>query len=74
MDWQTVIVGVAVALAAAFVFRKYFPKTVYTWRQKTAIALLRENRGGLRQWLGNKVAVRGAGQTDAHCDDCNGCD
>ena len=73
MDIQWLIVGVAVALSALFVFRKYAPKTVRRWRQQTAIALMRDGKQGWRRELGLKIAPDPIAASKS-CDGCDGCD
>lgn len=73
MDLQWLIVVVAVVLSALFVFRKYAPATVRAWRQRMAIALMRDGNRGWRRSLGLKIAPDPVAASRA-CAGCDGCD
>lgn len=70
---QYAIVGLAVALSAAFVVQKQFPAGVRRARIACALPLVRENRATwlrrLGQWLAPAPRVG-----EGACGGCNSCD
>ena len=69
---QYAVIGVAVLLAALFVWRTRFPRSWRAMRIAIAIPLLREGRPGWMKSLGRRIAPASA-LASGECGGCNGC-
>ena len=69
---QYAVIGLAVLLAALFVWRTRFPRSWRATRIAIAIPLLREGRPGWMKSLGRRIAPASA-LASGECGGCNGC-
>jgi hypothetical protein len=70
--FQYAVIGMAVLLAALFVWRTRFPRSWRAMRIAIAIPLLREGRPGWMKSLGRRIAPASA-LASGECGGCNGC-
>ena len=70
---QYAVIGLAVAVSAAFVMRTQFPAATRRLRVACALPLLREGRPAWLQAIGRRVAPRATSAATA-CGGCNTCD
>ena len=70
--FQYAVIGMAVLLAALFVWRTRFPRSWRATRIAIAIPLLREGRPGWMKSLGRRIAPASA-LASGECGGCNGC-
>ncbi|MBE2211873.1 MAG: hypothetical protein IAE66_09685 [Xanthomonadaceae bacterium] len=69
---QYVLIGVAVMLAALFVWRTRFPRSWRATRIAIAIPMLREGRPAWIQRIGRRI-VPASALASGECGGCNGC-
>ncbi|MGY0504182.1 DUF6587 family protein [Luteimonas sp. e5] len=69
---QYLLVGIAVVLAALYLWRSRFPRAWRATRMALAIPLLRASRPGWAQALGRAIAPASAPKS-SECGGCDGC-